>query len=81
MQFLEQDWLRGKERETRKNWVTTTYKSNEIRIYNYPHNRITDHCCSFSIYDIERVVSGKRLQEIIDAVNEIIRAIKTQSFC
>lgn len=58
-----------KERAVRKEQVTTTDRSDKIRTYNYPQNRVTDHRCSFSIHDIEGIVSGERLQEIIDAVN------------
>lgn len=59
-----------KERAARKEQVTTTDRSDKIRTYNYPQNRVTDHRCSFSVHDVEGVVSGAKLQEIIDAVNK-----------
>lgn len=57
-----------KERAARKEQVTTTDRSDKIRTYNYPQNRITDHRCGFSIHDIDGVMSGERLDEIIEAV-------------
>lgn len=58
------------ERAARKKQVTTTDRSDKIRTYNYPQNRITDHRCGFNIHDIDGVLSGERLQEIIDAVEK-----------
>lgn len=59
-----------KERAARKEQVTTTDRSDKIRTYNYPQNRITDHRCGFNIHDIDGVMSGERLQEIIEAVGK-----------
>ncbi|CAB4254507.1 similar to Saccharomyces cerevisiae YGL143C MRF1 Mitochondrial translation release factor [Maudiozyma barnettii] len=51
----------------RKEQVTTTDRSDKIRTYNYPQNRITDHRCGFAIHDIPGVMAGDKLDEIIDA--------------
>lgn len=58
------------ERAARKEQVSTTDRADKIRTYNYPQNRITDHRCGFNIHDIDGVMSGERLQEIIDAVSK-----------
>lgn len=57
-----------KERTARKDQVTTTDRSDKIRTYNFPQNRITDHRCGFSMHDIEGVMSGERLDDLIDAM-------------
>ena len=51
----------------RKEQVSTTDRSDKIRTYNYPQNRITDHRCSFTIHDIPGVMAGERLDDIIEA--------------
>lgn len=57
-----------RERAARKDQVTTADRSDKIRTYNYPQNRITDHRCNFTLYDIEGVTTGPRLDEVIDAM-------------
>lgn len=57
-----------KERSARKEQVSTTDRSDKIRTYNYPQNRITDHRCGFTLHDIDGVMSGERLDEVIDAM-------------
>ena len=37
--------------------------------YNYPQNRITDHRCGFSLFDIEGMMKGERLDDVIDAMD------------
>ena len=56
-------------KENRKNQVGTGDRSEKIRTYNYPQNRVTDHRVGFSTNDILGVLDGK-LQELID---ELIR--------
>jgi len=42
-------------------------RSEKIRTYNYPQNRVTDHRIGFTIQQLDRVMEGK-LQPIIDAL-------------
>lgn len=58
-----------KERSVRKDQVSTTDRSDKIRTYNYPQNRITDHRCGFSLFDIEGMMKGERLDDVIDAMD------------
>lgn len=53
----------------RKDQVSTTDRSDKIRTYNYPQNRITDHRCGFSLFDIEGMMKGERLDDVIDAMD------------
>ena len=42
-------------------------RSEKIRTYNYPQNRVTDHRIGFTIQQLDRVMEGK-LDQVIDAL-------------
>lgn len=52
---------------TRKNKIGTGDRSEKIRTYNYPQNRITDHRINFSIMELDKVMEGN-LDPIIEAL-------------
>ncbi|EHL2500517.1 peptide chain release factor 1 [Listeria monocytogenes] len=51
----------------RKSAVGTGDRSERIRTYNYPQNRVTDHCIGLTIQKLDQIMEGK-LDEIIDAL-------------
>ena len=51
----------------RKQMVGSGDRSEKIRTYNFPQNRLTDHRIGFTIHQLEQVMDGK-LQPIIDAL-------------
>ena len=51
----------------RKSKVGTGDRSEKIRTYNYPQNRITDHRINFSLMELDRVMNGN-LEPIITAL-------------
>ena len=51
--------------ETRRAQVGGAERSEKIRTYNYPQDRITDHRINTSFHDMPRVMAGE-LDEIID---------------
>ncbi len=53
--------------ETRKSKVGTGDRSEKIRTYNYPQNRVTDHRINFSIMELNRVMDGG-LEPIVTAL-------------
>ena len=53
--------------EQRKSAVGTGDRSERIRTYNYPQNRVTDHRIGLSLNKLDRVMNGD-LEEIIDAL-------------
>jgi len=63
---LLQEKLR-KEGEARKSKIGSGDRSEKIRTYNYPQNRITDHRIGFTIQQLDRVIDG-RLDPIIEAL-------------
>jgi peptide chain release factor 1 len=51
----------------RKLKVGTGERSEKIRTYNYPQNRVTDHRISLSVQKLDRIMEGD-LDEILDAL-------------
>jgi len=51
----------------RKSKIGTGDRSEKIRTYNYPQNRVTDHRINFSIMELDRVMDGS-LEPIITAL-------------
>ncbi|MGM9948489.1 MAG: peptide chain release factor 1, partial [Lysinibacillus sp.] len=47
--------------------VGTGDRSERIRTYNYPQNRVTDHRIGLTLQKLDQIVEGK-LDEIIDAL-------------
>ncbi len=53
----------------RKSKIGTGDRSEKIRTYNYPQNRVTDHRISLTLNQLDRIVEGK-LNDIISALLE-----------
>ena len=63
----EQQEKEGKERLQK---IGTGDRSEKIRTYNYPQNRVTDHRINFSLMELDRVMEGN-IDAIIEAlINE-----------
>ena len=54
--------------KTRKALVGSGDRSERIRTYNFPQDRITDHRIQLTLHKIEEILSGERLNEIIDVL-------------
>jgi len=52
------------ERAERSSQIGTGDRSEKIRTYNYPQNRVTDHRINFTLYDLENVMLG-HIDELI----------------
>ena len=67
------DLTRAKEREARadarKTQVGSGDRSERIRTYNFPQNRITDHRIDLTVHGIEQVLEGN-LDQLVDALFE-----------
>lgn len=53
--------------QTRKSAVGTGDRSERIRTYNFPQNRVTDHRIGLTIQKLDQILEGK-LAEVIDAL-------------
>lgn len=60
----KQELEQGNERRSK---IGTGDRSEKIRTYNYPQNRVTDHRINYSIMDLEKVMNGG-LDPIIEAL-------------
>ena len=52
----------------RKSQVGSGDRSERIRTYNFPQGRVTDHRINLTVYNIENVMTGKALDEVVDAL-------------
>jgi len=52
---------------TRRSHIGSGDRSEKIRTYNFPQNRITDHRIGFSLYDLTGVLEGN-LDSLVDAL-------------
>jgi peptide chain release factor 1 len=64
--------LKRKEQETqiakeRRSQIGSGERSEKIRTYNFPQNRVTDHRIGLTLYNLQEVLDGD-LDELIDAL-------------
>jgi peptide chain release factor 1 len=53
--------------EERRSQIGSGDRSEKIRTYNFPQNRLTDHRIGLTIHQLDRVMEGK-LDDIIEAL-------------
>ena len=54
--------------EARAGMVGSGDRSQKVRTYNYPENRVTDHRIGLTLYALDRIVAGDKLGDVIDAL-------------
>ncbi|MGE5568087.1 MAG: peptide chain release factor 1 [Rhodospirillales bacterium] len=59
----------------RRSMVGTGDRSEKIRTYNFPQNRVTDHRINLTLYQLDMIMDG-RLDPIIDALTTYYQAEK-----
>ena len=64
MKMQEKEEKEGAERRSK---IGTGDRSEKIRTYNYPQNRVTDHRIGFTLMQLDRVMEGE-LEPIIEAL-------------
>jgi peptide chain release factor 1 len=52
----------------RRSQVGSGDRSERIRTYNYPQNRVTDHRINLTLYKLDQMINGQGLDEMIDAL-------------
>ncbi len=67
------DWKQRQEEERsgnlRRTQIGSGDRSEKIRTYNFPQNRLTDHRINFTVYTLNRVMEGE-IGSLIDALRE-----------
>ena len=71
----EQERLRSEEEEARRSQVGTGERSEKIRTYNFPQNRVTDHRVGLTSHRLQGILEGD-LDQFIDHLIDYERAEK-----
>jgi peptide chain release factor 1 len=56
---IEQEKMRAEEDATRRHQIGNAERSEKIRTYNFPQNRVTDHRIGRSVYNLPGVLDGE----------------------
>ncbi len=70
--LAEQQEKIGNERKLK---VGTGERSEKIRTYNYPQNRVTDHRIGFTVQKLDRIIEGD-LEEVLEALIHYDQSMK-----
>lgn len=73
----EYERRRREEESTKKAQIGIAARSDKIRTYNYPQNRITDHRIGESIYEIEAFMSGES-EKLLSLISKLENQRRTQ---
>ena len=72
---IEQQQRHDAEAEMRRSQIGTCDRSENIRTYNFPQGRVTDHRINLTLYKLDKIMNGD-IQEIIDACSAADQAAK-----
>lgn len=75
---LEQSKVREAQADTRRGQIGSGDRSERIRTYNYPQNRVTDHRIGLTLYKLEYMLDGD-LYEMIQALTMADQAAKLEA--
>lgn len=59
---------RADRESTRRNMIGSGDRSQRIRTYNFPQNRLTDHRINLDLYSLDRIIGSGELNELFDAL-------------
>lgn len=65
---MQRDKLDSERSEARKSQVGSGDRSQRIRTYNFPQGRVTDHRINLTLYNLDEVLSGNALDELVNAL-------------
>jgi peptide chain release factor 1 len=65
---VEREKLDSERSAARKGQIGSGDRSERIRTYNFPQGRVTDHRINLTIYQLDKVLAGEALDELIDAL-------------
>src|SRR6201999_274133 len=70
---LAEEEAAKKSSDDRRSQVRTVDRSERVRTYNYPENRISDHRVNYKAYNLDQVLDGE-LDPVLDALAVADRA-------
>jgi peptide chain release factor 1 len=73
LQALADEEAAKKASDSRRSQVRTVDRSERVRTYNFPENRISDHRVNYKAYNLDQVLEGD-LDGVLDALTEADRA-------
>jgi len=62
----------------RKTMIGSGDRSQKIRTYNYPQNRVTDHRINLSLYSLDKIMGGD-MHEVIEALQDYDKQLRLQN--
>lgn len=54
--------------EARLEQVGSGDRSQKVRTYNYPENRVTDHRIGLTLYALDKIIAGDKLEDVVTAL-------------
>ena len=54
--------------EARQEQVGSGDRSQKVRTYNYPENRVTDHRIGLTLYALDKIIAGDKLDDVVTAL-------------
>ena len=64
----ERDEADSARAEARKSQVGSGDRSQKVRTYNYPENRVTDHRINLTLYSLDKIIAGDKLEDVTTAL-------------
>jgi peptide chain release factor 1 len=64
----QQQKLQSERSQVRRTLVGSGDRSERIRTYNFPQNRLTDHRCNLTLYKLDRIIQG----DLNDLITELL---------
>ncbi len=68
----------AKREKTRKTMIGSGDRSEKIRTYNYPQNRVTDHRINLSLYNLDKIMTGD-MEDLIAGIVEHDKKLRLES--
>ncbi len=65
---LQREAADAERAEARKSQVGSGDRSQKVRTYNYPENRVTDHRIGLTLYSLDKIVAGDKLDDVVSAL-------------
>ncbi|MBN1437351.1 MAG: peptide chain release factor 1 [Sedimentisphaerales bacterium] len=75
---LEETKRREERSSARKTMIGSGDRSQRIRTYNFPQNRMTDHRINLSLYNLDKIIMGE-MEELIQALVEYDKQLRLEN--